>query len=627
MAFYAKDIYTADGSTQSFAVTYPFISRDHVSVTADGVAATFTWVNDGQITITSPAALDGEILIIKRNTSPSSLLVDYVDGSNLTETDLDLDSKQAFFLAQENNDEQGLIDVNSVATSTNIFVADGTDFNSVTVTGDVTITSAGVTAIGADKITGANIADEAINSEHYTDGSIDTAHIADVNITTGKIANDAITGAKIALFDDAYEATTTHILVADGTDFDNVAMTGDIGITNAGVTSIASGVVVNADVNDDAAIDATKIHNGAVTNTEFSYLDGVTSAIQTQITEITAGAVTVIDDDNLTLRDNATITKKAQFQCSGISADTTRTFTFPDASGTLTVGGISSVVADTTPQLGGFLDANGNYIQMQKGGDIASESPTVIDTDGDYFICTGTTGFSAFTVAADRHFFLEFAAVLTMTHGAGTLDLPSGANITTAAGDVGEFVSTASNVVTCVNYSTASGKALVESVTLANSVTLTNKTLTTPAVTNLTGTFNSPTGTIGAMTLGGAVTGGDQIVSAINLKDYGEVTNALGDLGGGTDAIDLTAGNSVSATVSTGTQTFTFTNPTASDELCSFSLMLTNGGSQTINWPSTVDWASATAPTLTASGVDCLVFWTIDGGTIWNGSTVALNLS
>ena len=124
---------------------------------------------------------------------------------------------------------------------------------------------------------------------------------------------------------------------------------------------------------------------------------------------------------------------------------------------------------------------------MQKGGDISSASPTVVDTDGDYFICTGTTGFSAFTVAADRHFFLEFAAVLTMTHGAGTLDLPSGANITTAAGDVGEFVSTASNVVTCVNYSTASGKALVESVTLANSVTLTNKTLTTPAVTNLTG--------------------------------------------------------------------------------------------------------------------------------------------
>ena len=128
------------------------------------------------------------------------------------------------------------------------------------------------------------------------------------------------------------------------------------------------------------------------------------------------------------------------------------------------------------------------------------------------------------------------------------------------------------------------------------------------------------------MTLGGAVTGGDQIVSAINLKDYGEVTNALGDLGGGTDAIDLTAGNSVSATVSTGAQTFTFTNPTAGDELCAFSLMLTNGGSQTVNWPSTVDFPGGSAPELTTSGVDCLVFWTIDGGTIWNGSTVALDL-
>ena len=123
--------------------------------------------------------------------------------------------------------------------------------------------------------------------------------------------------------------------------------------------------------------------------------------------------------------------------------------------------GITSVVQDTSPQLGGFLDANGNYIQMEKGGDIASASPTVIDTDGDYFICTGTTNFSAMTVAADRHFFLEFSGVLTMTHGAGTLDLPSGANITTAASDVAEFVSTASNVVTCVNYTRASGAALV----------------------------------------------------------------------------------------------------------------------------------------------------------------------
>ena len=132
--------------------------------------------------------------------------------------------------------------------------------------------------------------------------------------------------------------------------------------------------------------------------------------------------------------------------------------------------GIASLAADSSPQLGGFLDAAGNYIQLEKGGDISSASPTVIDTDGDFFAVTGTTNFSAFTVAADRHFFLEFGGALTMTHGNGTLDLPGAANITTAASDVGEFVSTAANVVTCVNYTKRDGTAVVladNSITLA----------------------------------------------------------------------------------------------------------------------------------------------------------------
>ena len=148
-------------------------------------------------------------------------------------------------------------------------------------------------------------------------------------------------------------------------------------------------------------------------------------------------------------------------------------------------------------------------------------------------------------------------------------------------------------------------------------------------------TFNSNTGelaatkmtptNLGATTLTGAITGGDQTVSAVNLKDFGIITSALGDLGGGTDAIDLTAGNSVTATVSTSTQTFTFSNPTGSDECCSFVLKLVNGGSQTVNWPSSVDWAGGSAPTLTTSGTDILVFITWDGGTIWHGSTFSLD--
>ena len=58
--------------------------------------------------------------------------------------------------------------------------------------------------LAVDAVTGAKIADDAIDSEHYTDGSIDTAHIADLQVTTAKIAADAITGAKIA--DDAIDS-------------------------------------------------------------------------------------------------------------------------------------------------------------------------------------------------------------------------------------------------------------------------------------------------------------------------------------------------------------------------------------------------------------------------------------
>jgi hypothetical protein len=67
------------------------------------------------------------------------------------------------------------------------------------------------------------------------------------------------------------------------TKWENQAISGDVSITNTGLASINSGVIVNADINSNAAIDATKIHDGSISNTEFGYLNGVTSAIQTQI--------------------------------------------------------------------------------------------------------------------------------------------------------------------------------------------------------------------------------------------------------------------------------------------------------------------------------------------------------
>ena len=99
--------------------------------------------------------------------------------------------------------------------------------------------------------------------------------------------------------------------------------------------------------------------------------------------------------------------------------------------------------------------------RFTKGGDIASASPLVIDTDGNYFDVTGTTGFTAMTVTAGDLFMLQFDGALTMTHHATNLDLPGEANITTAAGDVGLFYATGSNTVQCISYTKADGTAVV----------------------------------------------------------------------------------------------------------------------------------------------------------------------
>ncbi len=54
-------------------------------------------------------------------------------------------------------------------------------------------------------------------------------------------------------------------------------------------------------------------------------------------------------------------------------------------------------------------------LRFKKGADIASASPLVLGTDGNYFDVTGSTGFSAITVAAGALFMLQFDGALTLT--------------------------------------------------------------------------------------------------------------------------------------------------------------------------------------------------------------------
>ena len=128
-------------------------------------------------------------------------------------------------------------------------------------------------------------------------------------------------------------------------------------------------------------------------------------------------------------------------------------------------------------------------------------------------------------------------------------------------------------------------------------------------------------------TMSGETIFADQLVTRPEIKDYAESVNAIGATGGGTQDIDLTLGNVVTATVDTSANTFTFSNPPATGKCGSFTLILTNGGSQTVNWPGAVDWAGGTAPTLTTAGIDVITFTTIDAGTIWYGFAAGLAMA
>lgn len=94
--------------------------------------------------------------------------------------------------------------------------------------------------------------------------------------------------------------------------------------------------------------------------------------------------------------------------------------------------------------------------------------------------------------------------------------------------------------------------------------------------------------------------------------------------------IDLALGNYFTKS-SVGTLTLTLTNQATTGSVSAFVLELANGASPavtfTFNAGSTVKWAAATAPTLTASGTDVLAFFTYDGGTTWRGFVLGLGMA
>ena len=137
------------------------------------------------------------------------------------------------------------------------------------------------------------------------------------------VSGNATIGGDLTISgDDLFMATNTSgaALIADGTNFNPVVISGDISIGTTGTAAIGTGVIVNADVNTSAAIAFSKMENltasralvsdgsgdvsvSAVTSTEIGYLDGVSSSIQSQLdgkasSTYVPTAITVADESS-----------------------------------------------------------------------------------------------------------------------------------------------------------------------------------------------------------------------------------------------------------------------------------------------------------------------------------------
>ena len=494
--------HTGNGTAGPFNVSFSYLSEAEVDVTVGGVLKTlsthYTFTSATQITFTSGNEPGNGVAIkFQRDTNVTSKLVDFNDGSVLTETDLDNNANQLLFSMQEIVDSGAGSNVQSVSGSAPISSSGG-------VTPSISISAATSSAAGSmsasdksklDGIEASATADQtaseirtlvnnASDSNVFTDADhnkldgIETSATADQtgaeikSLYEGQSDTNAFTDTEKnklsgiesnatadqtnAEIKTAYEANSdTNVFTdAEKTKLSGVESNATADQTNAEIKTAyennsdtnaftdaektkLTGIETSADVTDQANVDAA----GAVMNSDLDgkgeLLVGDGSGDPSALSVGTNGYVLKANSSTATglewaaesgggsgeANQNAFSTIAVSGQSDVVADSTTDTLnlaagsnvtiTTNAANDTITIAssgggggsGISNVVEDTTPQLGGNLDVQSSEIttSTSNGNIILNPNGTgVVEVKGDG-TSSGTVGTLQLNCSNNNH--------------------------------------------------------------------------------------------------------------------------------------------------------------------------------------------------------------------------------
>jgi hypothetical protein len=251
-----------------------------------------------------------------------------------------------------------------------------------------------------------------------------------------------------------FSTNTTVTVTWDSGSLANEAVTIYVGALSKTNDSIPELVITNAKISASAAIDVTKIGGGAVSSTEFNYLDGVTSAIQTQLNAkqatITGGATTIVTSDltaSRALASNSSgkvaVSNVTDTELGYVSGVTSAIQT--QLSGKLTAANNLSDVSSTSTARTNLGLAIGTNVQAYDADLAAIAGLTSAADKGIQFTGSGTAAVFDLTTAGKALLDDADATTQRSTLGLGTIATQNASSVNISGGAITGLASPSSN--------------------------------------------------------------------------------------------------------------------------------------------------------------------------------------